>query len=148
MEKNKNFYCRWILDYLSFTTGIRAPPEKTHNTSTQTENYNGDNNKTHDTATQTENYNGDNNNVGIILRRISRSVSMSSEEAIQLELAIQRLGIPYNGDNKKNNGDNGYTFQEEWRVVAMTIDRILFIASIVIFIVGTIGCFARTKYVK
>ena len=106
--------------------------------------------------------------IGDMLRKMSRSTSMTSEELVCLEKAIQRLdrqskrdktahggdnsgyggdNVEYDGDNNEPNGDTKYTDGEEWRVVAMTIDRMLFIGSMIVFIAGTIGVFARTNYV-
>ena len=103
--------------------------------------------------------------LGDMLRKMSRSTSMTSEEFVCLEKAIQRLdrqskrdnggdnsgyggdNSGYDGDNNAPDGDTKYTDGEEWRVVAMTIDRMLFIGSMIVFIAGTIGVFARTNYV-
>ena len=53
------------------------------------------------------------------------------------------------GDNTRHfSGEDDLTFEEEWRLVAMTIDRLLFIGFMAIFAVGTFACFAHTKYVK
>ena len=82
-----------------------------------------------------------------ILRRISRSSSMNSVEARQLEQALGRLA-QYGGDDKHDGDNEGFTFEEEWRIVAMTIDRIFLVFFSVVFVVGTIACFANTEYVR
>ena len=91
------------------------------------------------------------NDPGSILRRISRSSSMTSADARQLEEAIKRLDEmdhQNNGDNRNDGDNNGdLSFEEEWRVVAMTIDRILLILSIIAFIIGTLVSFVDSKYV-
>ena len=53
----------------------------------------------------------------------------------------------HNGDNNDGDNDDVLSFEEEWRVVAMTFDRVMLISFSVIFIIGTIACFAHTKYV-
>ena len=85
---------------------------------------------------------------GTILRRISRSSSMSSQEARQLELAIRRIEEEDEGTGagQEETGDE-LSLEEEWRVVAMTIDYGMFIFFMILFVLGTIGCFAGTKYI-
>ena len=52
---------------------------------------------------------------------------------------------------EESRGDDGsdctYTMEEEWRIVAMTIDFLLFIIYVLIFIIGTLLIFAHAKYV-
>ena len=43
--------------------------------------------------------------------------------------------------------DDDLSFEEEWRIVAMTMDRIMLIGFSIVFIVGTLGIFAHTRYV-
>ena len=94
----------------------------------------------------------ENENPGSILRRLSRSSSMDSGDIKRLELAIQRLedlGDKKGGrryDDSKEHEE--FSFEEEWRIVAMTVDRVLFIFFSIVFIAGTIGFYAPTNYVK
>lgn len=52
------------------------------------------------------------------------------------------------GNNESRNDQPAYTLEEEWCIVGKTIDRCLFIFFVFAFIVGCIGCFATTTYVK
>ena len=51
-------------------------------------------------------------------------------------------------DNEKegNQGNQEYTMEEEWAIVGKTCDHCLFAIFMVVFIIGTISCFANVKY--
>ena len=51
------------------------------------------------------------------------------------------------GNTMDNGSDDCLSFEDEWRVVAMTVDRLLLLLFSLVFLVGTIACFAHTKYV-
>lgn len=40
-----------------------------------------------------------------------------------------------------------YTLEEEWMIVGRTADHCLFVVFLVVFVVGTVGCFAGAKYI-
>ena len=80
--------------------------------------------------------NVDPNDVGA-LKELSKTSGLTSEESKNLDYLIQRL----------SSKDEDHTFKGEWRIVAMTIDRCLFIFFVTIFILTTIACFAHTTYI-
>ena len=41
-----------------------------------------------------------------------------------------------------------YTLEEEWKIVAKTLDRCLFVFFITFFVIGCLCCFANTDYVR
>ena len=51
--------------------------------------------------------------------------------------------------NEKKGTDDGfeYTAEEEWRIVATTIDRCFFVFFTLLFFVACWGCFCGTRYV-
>ena len=72
-------------------------------------------------------------------------------DANQLEYIVQRLQKLDDGKSSKGDehydGYNKLTFEEEWRIAAMTLDRILQVVFMIIFLIGTVACFSNTKYI-
>ena len=56
------------------------------------------------------------------------------------------LSIRHRGKVNEDEIDD-LTFEEEWRIVAMTLDRFLFIFFILALVVGTIACFVNVEWV-
>lgn len=166
---------KYIFDYLSYVVRIRVRPkqlgkmmerEKLHmfETEHQSPNHrqygdngksivdNGNNNKYIDSCKY---LNGiiPSNHVSA-LKKLSKSSNLCSNDIRHLEFAIEQLE-ELDGSRKENHGNDGdnyeydgiCTFEEEWRVVAMTIDRCLFIGFLVFFFIGTSCVFAKTTYV-
>ena len=52
-------------------------------------------------------------------------------------------------NTRRNDEDdeNAYTVEEEWAIVGRTVDHCFFVFFTVAFILGTIFCFLRTRYI-
>ena len=70
-----------------------------------------------------------------VSREVSKCSSVDNEDA-------KKHGL----FNQVEDHDGRYSMQEEWRIVAMTIDRCLFVIYVIVFVGGTIGCFGSTQY--
>lgn len=81
---------------------------------------------------------GENNKDITTIKEItSKPPNVTADDSRNLDTIIQKL----------NSKDDDHHFKAEWRIVAMTIDRCLFIFFVVIFMITTIACFAHTNYI-
>ena len=85
----------------------------------------------------------DEKNPNGLLWKMSPTSGMFSADARQLQMEL----LEKDNSHKDDEVDD-LTLEEEWRVVAMTIDRFLFLGFMAIFVVGTIACFANTKFIS
>ena len=86
---------------------------------------------------------------GNICKRNSVASEIRQLQKAVKELETQQKGLVGCGGDCSSDcgGIAGYSSEEEWRVVAQTFDRCLFVLFILIFGIGTIACFAHTTYV-
>ena len=90
-----------------------------------------------------------------VLKKLVQTSNVEENVATQLRTVIQKMEDRYKERGRERGGGGGesdkelyeYTPEEQWQIVASTIDRILFIVFLSIIILTTICCFGGTKYI-
>ena len=87
--------------------------------------------------------NQDVNNDGLIYRNGEATSVMKNDSEMQEESRASNRG----NNIKKDEDFFEYTKEEEWRIVGRTMDHCLFAFFFAAFIIGTICCFVKAKYI-
>ena len=94
-----------------------------------------------------------------LLKRLSKCSNISKQEVRSLDHIIREIEkrerrneVKHGGDKCSYDGDNSdeeeVTFEDEWRIVAMTVDRCLFMFFVTMFLLTSVACFSNHSFVK